>query len=319
VDEYRILALDGGGVRGAFTSRLIERLHTETSFLDHVDLVAGTSTGGIIALALAAGHKPEQVTALYRDQVAAIFSTTEWRRLQSGVLVSKYLSDGLREALTSVLGTSRLEDLKAHTVLIPSFDLDSEATNEPRAWKAKFFHNLPNEDSDGKELAVEVGLRTAAAPTYFPTADNYIDGGVAANNPAMAALALAVNPDTTKGAGKSLFQVRMLSLGTGRNCKWVEGDHDWGVIQWGKKLVDILIEGTMGVASYQCQAILGPNFHRLDPVLPEEVNLDDASCVDKLIGWASTENLATTIEWIRNSFIPTSVATASPGGKARPA
>ena len=319
MDEYRILALDGGGVRGAYTSRLIERLHAETSFLDHVDLVAGTSTGGIIALALAAGQKPEQITALYRDQVGAIFSTTVWRRLQSGMLVSKYLNDRLRAALTSFLGTSKLEDLKAHTVLIPSFDLDSEATNEPRAWKAKFFHNLPNEDSDGKELAVEVGLHTAAAPTYFPTAGNYIDGGVAANNPAMAALALAVNPDTTKGAGKSLFQVRILSLGTGRNCKWVEGDHDWGVLQWGKKLVDILIEGTMGVASYQCRAILGPNFYRLDPVLPEEVSLDDAACVDKLIGWASKENLAPTSEWIRNSFIPTSVATASPSGKASPA
>ena len=318
VDEYRILALDGGGVRGAYTSRLIERLHAETSFLDQVDLVAGTSTGGIIALALAAGQKPGDVKALYSGNASAIFSTPFWRRLQAGLLVSKYPNDGLRKALTSVLGTSRLEELKAHTVLIPSFDLDSEATNEPRAWKAKFFHNFPNEDSDGKELAVEVGLRTAAAPTYFPTVDNYIDGGVVANNPAMAALALAVNPDTTKGAGKSLFQVRMLSLGTGRNCKWVEGDHDWGVIQWGKKLVDILIEGTMGVASYQCQAILGPNFYRLDPVLPEEVNLDDAGCVDTLIGWASKENLARAIEWIRNSFIPTPVASAAPSGKARP-
>jgi len=89
----------------------------------------------------------------------------------------------------------------------------------------------------------------------------------------MAALALAINPDTTKGAGKSLFQVRMLSVGTGRNCKWVVGDHDWGVIEWGKKLIDILIEGTMGVASYQCNAILG-HAQAARPVLPEEFNLD---------------------------------------------
>src|SRR4051812_20983594 len=50
--EYRILALDGGGVRGAFTSRLIERLEAATGLLAETDLVAGTSTGGIIALAL---------------------------------------------------------------------------------------------------------------------------------------------------------------------------------------------------------------------------------------------------------------------------
>jgi patatin-like phospholipase/acyl hydrolase len=303
VEEYRILALDGGGVRGAYTSRLIERLEDATGFLRHTDLVAGTSTGGIIALALAAGKRPQEVTALYRDKAGAIFSTPFWRRLQSGVVVCKYPADGLRAALASVLGSLKLKDLKAHRVLVPAFDLDNEATDEPRSWKAKFFHNLPNQDSDGEEVAMEVGLRTAAAPTYFPTSDNYIDGGVAASNPAMAALALAINPDTTKGAGKSVLQVRILSLGTGRNCKWVVGDHDWGVVEWGKKLIDILIEGTIGVASYQCKAILGPRFRRLDPVLPEEVDLDDAGRVEKLVEWASKEKLDDTIAWIRSDFL----------------
>jgi patatin-like phospholipase/acyl hydrolase len=303
VDEYRILALDGGGVRGAYTSKLIERLNDATGFLQRTDLVAGTSTGGIIALALAAGKEPKDVTALYRDKDGAIFSTPFWRRLQEGVVISKYPADGLRVALTSVLGSLKLEDLKAHTVLVPAFDLDSEAIDEPRSWKAKFFHNLPNEDSDGQEVAVEVGLRTAAAPTYFPTSDNYIDGGVVANNPAMAALALAINADMTKGAGKSLSQVRMLSVGTGQNCKWVVGDHDWGAVEWGKKLIELLIEGTMGVASYQCKAILGQHFKRLDPVLPEEVDLDDDGCVEKLVTWAGKERLDDTIEWIRSEFL----------------
>ena len=319
MDEYRILALDGGGVRGAYTSKLIERLNDATGFLQHTDLVAGTSTGGIIALALAAGKKPQEVTALYRNQAGAIFSAPFWRRLQAGVVISKYPADGLRVALTSVLGALKLEDLKAHSVLVPAFDLDSEAIDEPRSWKVKFFHNLPNEDSDGHEVAVEVGLRTAAAPTYFPTSGGYIDGGVAANNPAMAALALAVNPDTTKGAGRSLFQVRMLSVGTGRNCKWVEGDHDWGVLEWGKKLIDILIEGTMGVASYQCKAILGPHFQRLDPVLPEEVDLDDAGCVEKVVAWAAKEKLDDTIEWIRSDFLGPEMAENGDRRKTTPA
>jgi patatin-like phospholipase/acyl hydrolase len=308
VGPYRILALDGGGVRGAFTSKLIERLNDATGFLEHTDLVAGTSTGGLIALALAAGVKPQAITSLYRDKAVAIFSTPFWRRLQEGLVISKYPADGLRVALTSVLGSLKLADLKAHSVLVPAFELDSKAIDEPRSWKMKFFHNLPNEDSDGHESAVEVGLRTSAAPTYFPTSDNYIDGGVAANNPAMAALALAVNPDTRKGAGKSLLQVRMLSVGTGRNCKWVEGDHDWGVVEWGKTLIDILIEGTMGVASYQCKAILGPRFFRLDPVLREEVDLDDAGFVEELVAWAAKEKLDETIQWIRAEFLRPEVA-----------
>src|SRR5207253_1258034 len=118
MDQYRILALDGGGVRGTYTSKLIERLHAETGFLDHVDLVAGTSTGGIIALALAAGKRPQEVTALYTQDAGTIFSTPFWRRLQAGLLISKYPNDGLRQALTLVLGTSTLADLKAHTVLV---------------------------------------------------------------------------------------------------------------------------------------------------------------------------------------------------------
>jgi patatin-like phospholipase/acyl hydrolase len=308
VDPYRILALDGGGARGAFTSKLIERLNEATGFLEHTDLVAGTSTGGLIALALASGVKPQAITALYRERAGAIFSTPFWRRLQEGLVVSKYPADGLRVALTSVLGSRKLEDLKAHSVLVPAFELDNKAVDEPRSWKMKFFHNLPNEDSDGRELAVEVGLRTAAAPTYFPTSDNFIDGGVAANNPAMAALALAVNPDTTKGAGRSSHQICMLSIGTGRNCKWVEGDHDWGVVEWGKKLIDILIEGTMGVASYQCKAILGARFFRLDPVLREEVDLDAADYVEELVAWAEKEKLDDTIKWIRTEFLGPEVA-----------
>lgn len=313
MDEYRILALDGGGVRGAYTSRLLERIDAATGFLRHVDLVAGTSTGGIIALALAAGKEPAEITALYRTHAASIFSTPIWRRLQEGLLVAKYPDDRLRAALTSVLGTSRLSDLKAHSVLVPTFELDNAAIDEPRSWKPKFFHNLPNADSDGASAAVDVALRTSAAPTYFPTSHGFIDGGVAANNPATAALALAVNPDTSKGAGKRLDQIRLLSLGTGRNCKWIEGDHDWGVVEWGKKLVDILIEGTTGVANYECQAILGEHFQRLDPVLPDEVDLDDAGCVGRLLEWADKERLDGTIQWIRSDFLGESARESASG------
>ena len=303
--EYRILALDGGGVRGAFTSRLIERLQAATGFLAETDLVAGTSTGGIIALALAAGIPPDRITDLYLQRAGEIFSASLFRKVQGGTLVAKYPQDGLRAALTSVLGELKLADLRAHTVLIPTFDLDNESTVEPRWWKPKFFHNLDNKDGqpDRAQRALDVALRTSAAPIYFPTADNYIDGGVAANNPSMAALALAANPDTDHGAGRTIFEIRLLSLGTGTNARWIAGDHDWGLLSWGKKLVDILMDGTMGVATYQCKAMLGPNFHRLDPVLRDDVSLDDASRVRDLVAWADKERLEETIEWIKRTYL----------------
>ena len=239
----------------------------------------------------------------YQKHAKAIFSSPIWRELQEGLLISKYTDDALRRALQGELGSRTLGDLTRQSVLIAAFDLDSEAKDEPRSWKPKFFHNLKNEDSDAKELAVEVALRTSAAPTYFPTADNFIDGGVAANNPAMAALALAVNPDPTHGVGKDVRQTRLLSLGTGRNCKFIAGDHDWGAVQWGKKLVDILIEGTSGVAEYECRAILGPRFLRLDPVLPDEVDLDDAARTGDLLRWADEARLDECIAWIQREML----------------
>ena len=75
-------------------------------------------------------------------------------------------------------------------VLIPSFQLDNQAPHAgQRQWKPKFFHNYPGPDSDGAELVVDVAMRTSAAPIYFPTYQSYIDGGVVANDPSMAALA----------------------------------------------------------------------------------------------------------------------------------
>jgi uncharacterized protein len=303
--EYRILALDGGGVRGAFTSRLVERLESATEFLGETDLVAGTSTGGIIALALGAGLSPARIADLYLQRAGDIFSSSIFRKLQGGTVCAKYADDGRRQALNAVLGELKLGDLRSHTVLIPTFDLDSESTVEPRAWKPKFFHNLNNKDGQGdrRERAVDVAMRTSAAPIYFPTSDNYIDGGVAANNPAMAALALATNPDTDSGAGRTLLDIRLLSLGTGINAKWIPGDHDWGLLEWGKTLVNILIDGTMGVATYQCKAMLGPNFHRLNPVLRDDVDLDDADRVHELVEWADKESLEKTISWIKGTYL----------------
>jgi patatin-like phospholipase/acyl hydrolase len=311
---YRILALDGGGVRGAFTARLIERLQAATGFLDQTDLVAGTSTGGIIALALGAAVPPEEITRLYLDEAERIFSAPLLRRLQDGAVVAKYGADGLRAALGSVLHGLTLGDLDAHTVLVPTFDLDSEATDAPRSWKPKFFHNLDNADgqADRKQRAVDVALRTSAAPVYFPTSGNSVDGGVVANNPAMAALALAANPDTSQGAGRAISEIRLLSLGTGMNARWIAGDHDWGLVEWGKTLVDALVDGTSGVASYECRALLGPRFHRLDPVLREDVPLDGADRVGDLVAWADKERLDATVGWIRETYL----APPAPGEEA---
>jgi len=199
---YRILAFDGGGVRGVYTAVLLQRLSTEVpGFINSVDLLAGTSTGGIIALGLASGRTPIELVSLYRDNAAKIFDSSWLHQLADlhGVSGAEYDNTNLAQILKELFGSLRLGQL-SKKVLVPSFQLDNQ---EPQAgkrkWKPKFFHNYPGPDSDGSELVVDVALRTSAAPVYFPTYQVYVDGGVAANDPSMAALARSIRILQIKG------------------------------------------------------------------------------------------------------------------------
>ncbi len=78
-DKYRILSLDGGGIRGVLTARLLERIaEVRPEFLGRVDLFAGTSTGSILAIGLAMGLTPTRLVALYREQGPLIFRDSAW-------------------------------------------------------------------------------------------------------------------------------------------------------------------------------------------------------------------------------------------------
>jgi len=181
VAPYRILSIDGGGIRGLLTAVLLDRLVTAVpGWLDRVDLFAGTSTGGILVLGLAKGLPPSAIVKLYRQDGQRVFSASWLRRLLDlgGWLGARYDNAGLRGALEELLGPATLGDLPRR-VLVPTFELDNHGAKDlPRTWKPKFFHNFPGPDSDAAERVVDVAVRTSAAPTYFPTYQGYIDGGV---------------------------------------------------------------------------------------------------------------------------------------------
>ncbi len=201
MSSYRILSVDGGGIRGLYAAVLLDRLVQQVpAFLDGVDLLAGTSTGGIIVLALARGLRPADLVQFYKDKAGIIFddSWTEALRDMARLVGAEYDNKNLQEILTGVFGTTTLQQLNKR-VLVPAFELDNQALpGQVRTWKPKFFHNFPGPDSDGQEVTVDVALRTSAAPTYFPVYQSYIDGGVVANNPSMAALAQAIDANTGK-------------------------------------------------------------------------------------------------------------------------
>ena len=297
---YRIVSMDGGGLRGVITAKLLERLEiAHPGFLSQVDLFAGTSTGGILALGLAAGLTPARLLQLYTGAAAKVFADSLWDDVRDLVKLTgaDYSNQHLKEAVLDLIGEITLGDLEKR-VVVSSFELDNnpQTPDVPRSWKPKFFHNFPGDDSDVDQKVVDVALRTSAAPAYFPIYQGYVDGGVVANNPSMCALAQALSPDM---GGQELEQVTLLSFGTGINAKYLsEKDADWGLVQWVPHLFGMMIEGGVGVPDYQCRQIMGERYLRVDPVLPTYIDIDNVDQIPLCEEIGQVADLRAAVEWL---------------------
>jgi patatin-like phospholipase/acyl hydrolase len=301
---YRILSLDGGGIKGLFSATLLDRLlQAYPSLIENVDLIAGTSSGGIVALALADGQTPAQIAALYRDSADKIFDDSFWDDLidLGKAIGADYSNKGLKRALSKQFGDRTLGQL-GKRVLIPTFDLDApEARGRPRAWKPKFFHNYPGRDSDRDERLVDVAMRTSAAPTYFPAYQGYVDGGVVANNPSMAAVAQALD---NRAAGSPLEELVLLSVGAGTEPKYIRSRKvDWGWGQWARPLASMMISGMMGVADFQCRQLLRDRYFRLDHVFTSGIDIDDTreTTLGYLAETAAQVDLRRVVSWLQSN------------------
>jgi patatin-like phospholipase/acyl hydrolase len=307
---YRILAIDGGGIRGVMTTVLMQRLQSTPGLeglLDSVDLLAGTSTGGLLALGIARGLSLGEIRDLYVVDGPKIFDDS-WLDdlLDLGKLRgADYKIAPMRRVFKRALGEDTTLGNLRKRVLITAFDLDNEHV-DARTWKPKLFHNFPGAGNDRHELAYKVGLYTAAAPTYFPTVDGYVDGGVYANNPSMCALAQTQDPRYRPTP--ALDEVVLLSLGTGASLFSIRGKAlDWGYAQWIKPLINLMLDGVSGIADYQCSQMLRKRYHRLAPVFPPEVSIpmDDVEKIPYLIEFAENLDLRPTVRWLRRHWIET--------------
>lgn len=301
--RYRILSCDGGGIAGVLTLVIIERILQEfPDFLTKVDLFAGTSTGGIIALGLANGMHPRDIRLLYEQKGALIFRDT-WLddAMDLGNMIgANYDNRGLEHELRKIFGDTPLGAIPK-AVLVPAFDLDNASPDpQRRSWQAKFFSNMGGVYGDQEVPAYKVGMYTSAAPTYFPVYEGYIDGGVVANNPSVAAIAHAI--DTRKNpAAPRIDDIALCSLGVGHSLRYITGERlDWGYAQWARPLVNILINGVMGVADYQCRQFLRDRYWRLSPVFPAgtDIALDDVSRTGYLLDFAHQMDITETLLWV---------------------
>lgn len=270
--QYRVLALDGGGMRGIFTAAVIAGLEKEFGgrLADHVDLIVGTSTGGIIALGLASGKSGEEMLDFYCSEGARIFGKP--RRLRKWWR-PKYDRGPLDEVLRREFGNLKMNDLDNH-VCITAYELVAGTT---RVWKDDHHAKLTG---GGEQLVWKVAAATAAAPTFFAPVqlgaqDSHVDGGIWANNPAMVGITEAV-----RYGGRNLGDVRLLSVGTTTRIFGVESHaaaSRMGVIQWIRKARDLLLGDSVSMAADQQARLILPDgsYHRVNTETANKFDLDD--------------------------------------------
>lgn len=250
----RVLSIDGGGIRGLIPALMLEELErrAERRVFELFDLIAGTSTGAILACALCAPDPlpAARVAALYEEEGPEIFSRSIFQRIRSadGLLDERYDSAALDGALARFLSDKRLSRTRPDLV-VPAYD-----TAGPGPF---FFKTTDARESPEDDFPLSVVARaSSAAPTYFePSAVDgraLVDGGVFAANPAMSAFAevLRFQP----GA-----EVVLLSLGTGERTRRRTFDEieDWGLLEWARPLLDVVFDGISDAVDYQLRHALG--------------------------------------------------------------
>jgi patatin-like phospholipase/acyl hydrolase len=273
----RVLAIDGGGIRGlipALVCTEIERRSNRRMF-ELFDLIAGTSTGGIIACALCAPDPlpASELVKLYEDEGPDIFDRSLFQRIRTadGLLDEKYDGKALDRALERFLGHKQLSETKPD-LIIPSYDT---ALPGPYFFKSSKARDAPAEDDFPLSL---VARATSAAPTYFEPVEarekSLVDGGVFATNPAMCALAEALNV-------VSPSDVVVVSLGTGERMHRRSFDEikDWGVARWARPILDVVFDGVSDAVNYQLERVLtGERYWRFQVELTTASDhMDDAT------------------------------------------
>ncbi|MEL6164134.1 MAG: patatin-like phospholipase family protein [Cyanobacteria bacterium J06641_2] len=310
---FHILALDGGGVRGLVTAIILERLEQKLQeqnpnkpMQDYFDVIAGTSTGSLIACAVSLGLSASEIKDFYLHNSQIIFppiriivhTLLNWIRLGSSHPI--YSDEGLKMVLKYIFGNCKFGELTKPTI-VTSYDTYNR--------QAIVFKNTKIAHQD---IPVwEICRASSAAPVGFPgyemthkpfledlRSKGYaipnkrgiplIDGGVFANNPALCAIAERLRwnhdlPDNHKWNAlipDNIYQKDMIvaSFGTGQHVKKI-GPRQvkrWGALEWlsphhDLPLLDVLFDGAGDAVCYIAEQIIGKSYFRFQPHFAENI------------------------------------------------
>ena len=264
--SIKVLAIDGGGIRGIIPATILSEIQRRlgVNLWEAFDLIAGTSTGGIIALGIGTRCKgdgpysPDELSELYLQNGPAIFKKNLWTGAKQ-ILGPKYSPAALETALSQFFGDTEFQAALT-PLLISSYDLQSQL---PFFFKSHRIAADPTFNWNVRDIA----RATSAAPTYFPPLhlvkgpEDYalVDGGVFVNNPSMAAYAEA----------RSLYpqasEIFMVSVGTGDRQDHIaySSARGWGLLGWAKQIVPVLMDSVSEGVDYELRALPGCTYYRL--------------------------------------------------------
>lgn len=277
---FKILCLDGGGARGYFTSYMIKKIEDEYKIkaYEYFDLIVGTSTGALIAGAIALGIDINEINDMYINDSKMIFKPRAFPN--NGAIGSKFSREYISKLVRDKYKNMSFEDLKTK-LIITATDISTGLPIIIKSWE------------NNKLNLIDSVLSSSSAPCYFdpfPVDDTYFaDGCMWANNPVLVGLSQALSD---KEFNKSIDEIKILSIGTGKNiCKkdiepisipFSKGDKKWGILGWGLALPNLFLQSSVIANDIIAQNIIkSPNYARIDYFT--DVNLPIDKIPEKLI------------------------------------
>lgn len=278
--KFRILSIDGGGLRGIVPLMVIKRIEEESGKRIHelFDMVVGTSTGGIIVCGLLAsedGVSPkltvDSLMDLYTSKANEIFPygnvLSRFGRWCRSWVSPKFSPSGLDKNLGEYFGNLTLLDF-IKPGIITSYDV--------RNHEVVMFKSRKASESDLNAPLYKVCRATSAAPTYLPSYEIHfdgkdricVDGGVYINNPSMSGVS-----DVIKVYGINPQDIEVLSLGTGSHPPSLDHTAKYGKLSWASPISDVMMNGTSAAATYECEQIVGKHIR-------VQISIDDKEKAD---------------------------------------
>jgi patatin-like phospholipase/acyl hydrolase len=281
---FKILSIDGGGIRGIVPLTILVELEKMTGPVSQTfDLIGGTSTGGLITLGLTSPYKDmsaADILNLYQNRSQDIFVRNRYQVVDKAVhrlaqlgteMILKqlvehpiYSSKGIETVAKELLGSAVMKDAKTN-ILVPALDITEKCK--------PFVKRFTNITQDDAFLSMKrVALATSAAPMYFPQHGigerKYLDGGLSVNNPCFDCYSHAIN------RGVASKTAHVVSLGTGFSDIEGLGEDKHGLFYWARKIYPTVSAAQSHTVDKDLTEVLGDRYSRLNPTLETLIDLD---------------------------------------------